>query len=238
MSNTVSTRIERMEDSDFESLLIWTSLNPALQDLRESIAIVGYTGLRFREFTNLRWIDVEFEHRRLIVPSQRYWKRWVPIGKKTMAALSARRDRHPDARFVFSPVPSNIGIRLRRQLRESCSSLNIAAGTFGALRKAVVYKLVRTWDSVSTTCYMLGYADPVFSKSTASVEQMFEHAAELVANLEGLGGGTRGNLPSQDQGGEPQKVNLINTQYSDCEGVIGIHSQGENEIDADATPSS
>ena len=199
-----------MEDSDFESLLHWTTINPSLRDLHDALAITGYTGLRPGELTQLRWNDVSFEHRNLTVRNGPFGCRRVPFAEKTRAVLVARRDRHPDAEFVFGPAPTRSGSRLGKQLRSLTNELDIRPSTFSALRHRFAFRLFEMAECVPTTCYILGHRTPtMYSGWTPNAEQMFESAARLVAKLEGEASETPRHLspPIKVEDGYPNCTN-------------------------------
>jgi len=154
MSDAARKRPPVIIGADLNTLLVHTGNAPKMRDLHDAITIVANTGLRLRELTQLRWSDVNLEHRWFLIRAMSGERR-VPFGAHTLRTLASRRERHRDAEFVF--ITSHTS--LSHQLRRACDQLGINDRGFHAIRNGMVSRLVVTGASIASVCYILGRSD-------------------------------------------------------------------------------
>lgn len=78
----------------------------------KAIEFLFQTGLRRKELIGLRWTDVDWFNRRIVVLGKGDKKRFVPLSKKALAILREIKDQHPEFVFTF-------GARLTRKTGEA-----------------------------------------------------------------------------------------------------------------------
>ena len=123
-----------VSEHDLKRLISHTASDGSLSDLHDAVTIVKNTGVRPGELARLRWSDIDMEQRQFICKGTSRSTRLALFTSETSAILLARRQRNPDAEFVFSPAVLQGG-RLSRQLRKVSASLGISPCTFRMLRR-------------------------------------------------------------------------------------------------------
>ncbi|QNI32088.1 tyrosine-type recombinase/integrase [Alloacidobacterium dinghuense] len=148
--------------------------NPAMQDLHDVATVIADTGIRPRELALLRWTDIDFDGRRILVTNKALTQRSLPFGPKTMNVLIQRRERQPQSEGVLGPSPARILSRVTRQLRATCEQIGIYGVNLHLIRRTCVshwYKPNRRLRGLARILGLLNRFLPVLGR--------LEHRSQL-----------------------------------------------------------
>jgi integrase len=168
-------------------ILILAKADPRLRNLHDVVSVISFTGLRLRELSDLRWTDVDFSKKRAAVSSKTACKRYVPLGRKTIQILEARRFLNPTSEFVLGGSPAPLLMSVTRKFREV--SVKAGAGPLSpnVLRHAFFGELMRAGANVTTLMFIAGWrsssSSPVMERRL-DAERQFKLAGQFIAQVE------------------------------------------------------
>ena len=122
--------------------------------LRPVVIVLAWTGMRIGELVNLRWKDVDLDHRLIHISVQEAWKpkgrrdRTVPMHPKVEAALR----NQPVGEYVFAgPNGGRLADRCtRRALKQDQPKLGVNVGDQHAFRRFFATTMIRNGVDVET----------------------------------------------------------------------------------------
>lgn len=143
---------------DIRSIILSCDADPRLQTVGNMVRVIANTGLRNREFAELRISDIDpagFLYIRR-ARSASLPPRIIPIRPKTHMALLALHQLNPESEFVLGNNP-------RARLEFMIRNLKVVAPTFGriprrthSIRANFSYRLMSAGIPAGTVKYVLG----------------------------------------------------------------------------------
>jgi integrase len=150
-----------LSNDQLRQLLRVAKDDPRLSDLYDVASIISYTGIRLREFSTLRWADVDFANSRAeIFSGKAMSQRCIPIGPDTLKILEARRCRKPVSVFVLGESPMSLLLRVARQLREVGNRIGVGLVSASVLRHTFFMRLLTAGMVVPAVMAIGGFKHP------------------------------------------------------------------------------
>jgi integrase len=171
---------------EFNALLRAAEKDPSGSDLKDILTILFHTGIRTGELCELRWKDVDFQKRHMLVFSKGNSKRRrVPFGKKVLQVLETRRRRQLDSEFVLGPSPHSVLDRASRQLRLLSPEVSKDAIGLRLLRAAFMLRWANAGGSFAQLACITGCRSLLRDMKTEfSFDASYKAAAKFQAQLE------------------------------------------------------
>ena len=171
---------------NFESLLSLADKEPSGQELIDIATLVYLTGVRAGEVGRLRWKDIDFEDRSILITSSKSRScRRVPFAGRVLAVLERRRERQPKCELVLGRFPQRT-LKEAAQLLWTLSSRTRASPiSMHVLRETFVWNWVQAGGNFAQLACIVGCA-PLRGdlKSMASPHRLYAEAAKFQAQLE------------------------------------------------------
>jgi Phage integrase family len=175
--------------------------------------LLAATGLRIGEAVALRWCDVDFDRRRVLVrrryyrgsfaaPKSRYGRRDVPLTQRLASDLEARWLLEEDVEGLVFPSATGTVLEhsnlMRRVLKPAARRAGVPWVGFHTLRHTCATVLFRRGLNAKQVQVWLGHHSPAFTL-TVYVHLLSDDLPEADV-LDGLDGGQRGgNQLHRDQ---------------------------------------
>jgi integrase len=172
----VEEQVKALTDDELTALLAAIP-----EEWKLLVGFLAETGLRISEAVALRWSEIDFGRRRVLVrrrlrngsfgpPKSRYGRRDVPITSATARALwAARKDVHADDAPVFAATN---GAHLdadnlrRRIMKPSACKAGVGWAGFHTLRHTCATNLFRRGLNAKQVQVWLGHHSPAFTLET------------------------------------------------------------------------
>jgi integrase len=139
-------------------ILAISAKEPNLRDLHDILIIISNTGIRSGQLRELRWADIDSQHRRFVVGknSRRGYEHYVRFGPRTYQMLEARREREPETEYVFGTSPRAFLVRCSRQLRTVSETIGVEHISLSALRRTFFVRWVQSQKSLDALFLISG----------------------------------------------------------------------------------
>jgi integrase len=187
-SHRISSTPERRQLSinELRQILSIAKEDSHLRDLYDIASVISFTGIRFRELSNLRWADVDFPNRRAVVFCPKSMREHlVPFGPKTLQILKTRRSWVPASEFVFGDTPSALLNRVAHQLRSVGRKVGAGSVSVSVLRHTFFSRLMETGADTTALISIGGFRPSYLSvRSLLSSVQQCTWAARFQAQVE------------------------------------------------------
>ena len=142
---------------EISKLLAFARRKPHTRDLRDIVGIIGHTGLRPRELSDLRWEHVDLRSHSIPVVSDKSGAtRRVPFTRKTAMIFRRRLQHQPRTDHVFGVAPRSVLLRVSRQLRTFAAQLGIRPFSLYSLRHAFASRLANSGGNAFLLACILG----------------------------------------------------------------------------------
>jgi integrase len=123
-------------------ILDLSEVDQSMRDLHEVVTILSNTGIRAGELRQLRWADIDFYGRKLvIVHTKKSFVSSVRLGPQTLRILELRREREPEAEYVLGNSPRALLVRVSRQFRTVCDGIGVSGVSLHVLRRTFLESL-------------------------------------------------------------------------------------------------
>lgn len=179
-------RPQPVSAKEFNALLATAGEDPRFGDLKDTVVILFHTGMRAGEIGELRWSDVDFEKRQMLVRNKKNSRiRRVPFGQKVLRVLKARRAGDLDTKFVVGKSPHRVLRRVSQHLRELSPASRTTPITLYVLRHSFMVRWMAAGGGIDELGFVTGLAAPTRSlKRLISPDQLYLSAANFQAQLE------------------------------------------------------
>ena len=169
-------KIKTLADADLAALLEATP-----EEWKLLIGFLAETGLRISEALALRWSEIDFGRRRVLVrrrlrngsfgpPKSRYGRRDVPITSALARALwSARKDAHADDAPVFAATNGSYldsANLFGRVMKPAARKAGVGWAGFHTLRHTCATNLFRRGLNAKQVQIWMGHHSPAFTLDT------------------------------------------------------------------------
>jgi len=169
---------------EIAALLAAASKEPEAIDVQDVLIILHSTGMRCNELCDLRWSDVDFEERSIIVNSRKTLQvRRIPITDETTAVLRARHERQPNSDYILGSAPRCLLNRIIRQIDVLCDRIGGHRITLHSLRRAFAARWIASGGSPESLASVMGLSRLGHS-SEMSTSRAYLNASRLQAKLE------------------------------------------------------
>lgn len=129
--------------------------DPDLRDLYDLVSIISNTGIRPGELRELRWADIDFRKRQLVVHGTSY-RRYIPFALKTAQILTSRRERKPNTEYILGKSPRCILRRSSHQLRLFAEVIGVDSISPYVFRRTFVIRWLQSGKSLDSLCAIAG----------------------------------------------------------------------------------
>jgi integrase len=179
-------RPQPVSTKEFNALLSAADEDRRHGDLKDIVVILFHTGMRVSEVCELRWSDVDFEERQMLVRDRKNRRsRRVPFGQKVLQVLKARRACDLDSEFVAGNSPDRVLRKVSQQLRELSPASRRAPITLHVLRHSFMARWMAAGGGIAELGCVTGIATPTrFMKHLISPDCLYASAAKFQAKLE------------------------------------------------------
>jgi integrase len=169
-------------------LLDFAEQDGGLSNLTDVVKLISNTGIRPGELCRVRWTDVDVNRRRLlVVDAEGFCGRSVPLGPKTCQMLEVRREREPEAEYIFRKSRPAFLPRVSQQLRTVSDRIGFSGITLHLLRRSFFERLSLSGASRESFVIFGRWRSPLWTtESILTPDQRFEVAACDQARIEEL----------------------------------------------------
>jgi integrase len=145
--------------------------------------IVFFTGMRSGEICRLRWRDIDFKGRSILIVSDKQGStRRVPFAGKVLAVLKARQ---PNSEFVLGRFPERTMNRASRLLSDLSAQVRTGPLSFWLLRESFIWHWMQAGGNCTQLACITGYAVLRWNrKNLISPDSLYAAAARFQAQLE------------------------------------------------------
>ena len=181
--------IRRMiSHEEIRLLLDFAEQDGGLRNLTDVVKLISNAGIRSGELCRVRWADVDFDRRRLgVVEGEGFCKRSVPLGPKTSQMLEVRREREPEAEYVFGKSRWSFLPRVSQQLRTVSNRVDLSGVTLYLFRRSFLERLFLSGASRESFVIFGAWRSPLCTTmSILTTDHHFEVAARDQARIEEL----------------------------------------------------
>ncbi len=172
---------------EFKALLAALGDDVAELDLKEIAMIVFCTGILPEDLANIRWDDIDLEHREIwICGSRDRGSLRVPFGDQISNILQARRARERFAAvgsYVFS---ESVLLDVSERLKSLSMQVLMRPVTLGTLRLAFLMRWREVGENLAALALITGFAPLRLKSRGQSMEPLFRTAAKIQNWLESL----------------------------------------------------
>jgi integrase len=178
-------RIRRSPTAKEIADLVFTAgIELSTLDARDVLSIIANTGIRSSELRSLRWEDVNFDQRFMLVRAGHGKRvRRVPFGKNVLNVLQLRHERERSSDFVFGKSPRQVIERASRQCRSLSVGICANQVTLQGLRLSFFKRWVDSGASIQALGLISGGVYVSRKRGQDSLKD-YEIAALCQADLE------------------------------------------------------
>ena len=156
------------------------------QGLFEVASVITNTGIRPQDLERLRWNDVNFIRRRMVLKTLRHgWPRYVAFGQHTMQLLISRRERRAGSDYVLGNSMWKTQFAVRSQLQVACRTLGVEGANLRVLRWTFMKRWLDAGLCTHSLARILGHRSYFeVGEDGLGPEQRFEVDSRLQERLE------------------------------------------------------
>lgn len=154
--------------------------------LRPIVALAVSTGMRRSEILGLRWLDIDFQHSRIMLPQTKNGEgRIVYLNKSALAALRSL-SFVPETELTDRPFSAYTRAQVSVTFQRACRSTGIADFHFHDLRHTAASWLRMSGADIHTVAQILGHKDLRMAARYQHLSPAF--MSEAVGRLDSLFG--------------------------------------------------
>ncbi len=171
---------ERILTEDEERRIMETCSDP----LRPIVVVALNTGMRKAEILNLKWSQVDFKARRIIVEKTKSGKaRFIPMNDVLFNELCRLKSGSGQSSFVFfNPETGKPYVDMKKGFKTACRRAGISNLRFHDLRHSFASRLVEKGVDIETVRDLLGHHSiTVTQRYTHSTDDRKRAAVELLS---------------------------------------------------------